>query len=262
MVQTSGSRYAVDVAMPDFTALQWILAGLAGFFVGLAKSGFSGIGLVPVLLFAALFGARDSTGVTLPVLIVGDLLAALTYRQHAQWTYVLRMLPPACVGVALGAWAMRYISDAEFRPLLGWITLGLAVLQYARGRRPAWFGAVPDSVWFAWCMGLLAGTTTMLANAAGPVLVLYALAVGLPKLALVGTIGWFFFLINLFKVPFSIALGLLHGPTVVFTAALAPSVALGLAAGRWLVHRIPQQAFNAVLLGFTVLAALRLIGVF
>jgi uncharacterized membrane protein YfcA len=252
--------YAVRARrMPEFTLLQWMLVVVAGVGVGLAKAGFSGIGLVPVLIFATLFGARDSTGVTLPLLIVGDLLAAFTYRQHAQWTYINRMLPAACLGVAASAWAMGHIDDAAFRPLLGWITLGLAVLQWVRSQRPHWFGSVPHSMGFAWALGLLAGATTMLANAAGPVLVLYALAIGLPKLELVGTIGWFFLLINLFKVPFSVSLGLIHGATILFTLTLAPAVAAGLFSGRWLVHRIPQRTFEILLLTFAVIAALRLI---
>jgi uncharacterized membrane protein YfcA len=245
--------------MPEFTLLQWMLVVMAGFGVGLAKAGFSGIGLVPVLIFAAIVGARDSTGVTLPVLIVGDLIAAFTYRQHAQWKYINRMLPAACVGVAASAWAMRFIDETAFRPLLGWITLGLAVLQWVRSRRPEWFGSVPHSLAFAWALGLLAGSTTMLANAAGPVLVLYALAVGLPRFELVGTIGWFFLLINLFKVPFSVGLGLIHGTTILLAVTLAPVVALGILSGRWLVRRIPQQIFETLLLLFALIAALRLI---
>lgn len=246
--------------MPSLTPAEWTLAALAGFGVGLAKAGFSGIGLVPVLIFASIFGARDSTGVTLPLLIVGDMLAAFTYRQHAQWRYINRMLPAACIGIAASAWAMRHIDDVAYRPVLGWITLSLALLQFIRAQRPEWFGSVPHSIWFAWAMGLLAGATTMLANAAGPVLVLYALAVGLPKLQFVGTIGWFFLVVNLIKVPFSAALGLIHGGTVLFTIALAPAVAVGLLSGKALVQRIPQRVFEILLLAFAVVAALRLIG--
>ena len=66
----------------------------------------------------------------------------------------------------------RRVADAQrersmFRPVTGWIILGLAVLQLARLQRPHWFGGVPHNRWFAWGMGLLAGVTTMLANAAG-----------------------------------------------------------------------------------------------
>jgi hypothetical protein len=72
--------------------------------------------------------------------------------------------------------------------------------------RPDWFGNVPHARWFAWTIGILAGAATMLANAAGPVFAIYLIAVGLPKMEFVGTSAWFFFIINLFKVPFSIAL--------------------------------------------------------
>jgi uncharacterized protein len=248
--------------LPDFSLLEWALAVLAAAGVGLTKSGLTGFGLIPVVMFAALFGARESTGVTLPVLIVGDLLAAVIYRRHADWASIGRMLPPACVGAAIAAWAMGSLGDAQFRPVLGSITLLLAGLQLGRARWPRWFEHVPPSAGFAMVLGLLAGSTTMLTNAAGPVLVVYALAVGLPKLALVGTLSWFFLLINLFKVPFSTALGLLNGSSVLFALVLAPAVAVGMFAGRWVVVRIPQETFNIVLLVGAILASLRLIGVF
>jgi hypothetical protein len=111
-------------------------------------------------------------------------------------------------------------------------------------------------------MGILAGAATMLANAAGPVFAIYLIAVGLPKMEFVGTSAWFFFIINLFKVPFSIALGLIRGQTLMLNLILAPAVLVGVLAGRWLLDRIPQRLFEHMLLGFAVLAALRLIGTF
>lgn len=246
--------------LPSFSAAQWALAIVAGVGIGLAKSGLAGMGLVPVLIFASLVGARDSTGVMLPLLIVGDVLAAVSYREHAQWTTLGRMLPPAAIGIAAGAWMLRDLDAAEFRPVLGWIIIGLALLHFVRARRPEWFGRVPHSLGFAWAVGLLAGMTTMLANAAGPIIVLYALAIGLPKLAFAGTIGWFFLVVNLFKVPFSVGLGLLDAEAVLLTLVLSPAVASGLFAGRWVVQKMPQQVFNYLLLAFSLVAALRLIG--
>jgi hypothetical protein len=102
----------------------------------------------------------------------------------------------------------------------------------------------------------------MLANASGPIIALYALAVGLPKLEFVGTYAWFFLLINAFKVPFSWALGLVHVGTLMLNVVLAPPIALGVIAGRWLTHRVPQHIFNGLLLAFAAIAALRLVGLF
>jgi uncharacterized membrane protein YfcA len=229
--------------------------------MGISKGGLAGLGLLHVTIFAFLFGARDSTGIVLPMLIVGDICAVTALHQHARWDYVRRMLPPSCVGIVVGAWLMRSVNDAAFRPLIGWIILALALLQFVRMQRPAWFAGVPHSRWFAWGMGLLAGITTMLANAAGPIFALYALSVALPKFEIVGTSAWFFFIINSFKVPFSLGLGLIHGQTLLLNLFLSPVIVAGVFGGRWILNRIPQRLFDEFLLAFAAIAALRLIGV-
>jgi hypothetical protein len=166
------------------------------------------------------------------------------------------------VGVVFGALLMGRIDERLFEPLIGWIILILTVLQIVRMLRPEAFAHVPHSPAFAWTMGLAAGITTMLANAAGPIFTLYALAVALPKLALVGTGAWFFFLVNLVKLPFSVALGLIRADTLLVNAVLLPAVFLGNIAGRRLTHLVPQRLFDGMLLTFAAVAALRLIGAF
>ena len=248
--------------MPDLSIAQWLLSILAAFGIGVAKSGFAGVSLLHVLVFAMLFGARDSTGVVLPMLIVGDICAVRAFHQHARWDFIRRMLPPAGCGILAGWALMHRLDDAVFKPLIGWIILGLALLQITRMQRPEWFSNIPHAHWFAWTMGMMAGVTTMLANAAGPVMALYFLAIALPKLEFVGTSAWFFLVINVFKVPFSAQLGLIHSQTLLFNAVLIPAIVLGLISGRWLVTRIPQKLFDALLLIFVGIAALRMIGVF
>ncbi|GDY11043.1 hypothetical protein LBMAG52_45310 [Planctomycetia bacterium] len=102
----------------------------------------------------------------------------------------------------------------------------------------------------------------MLANAAGGIIALYLVAVSMPKLELVGTTAWFFLLLNLFKVPFSAQLGLIGSDTLMLNVALTPMIVLGLLAGRWLIHRIPQRQFDSLVLLLSSAAALRLIGAF
>jgi uncharacterized membrane protein YfcA len=248
--------------MPQLTPTQWLLAVIGAMGIGIAKSGFSGVSLLHVLVFIHLFGARDSTGVVLPMLIVGDILAVITFRQHARWSYIRRLLPPAATGVIIGALLARRLTEAQYKPLIGAIILSLTILQILRLWKPMAFQHLPHRMWFAWTMGLIMGVTTMLANAAGPVAGLYLLAVSLPKFELVGTAAWFFFVINCFKVPFSAALGLIHPDSLRLNACLIPAIAAGLITGRWLVVRIPQRLFDALLLAFAGVAALRLLSRF
>lgn len=246
--------------MPPLTTAQWLLAAAGALGMGISKAGFPGMSLVHVVVFAFIFGARTSTGIILPMLLAADVVAVRAFRQHAQWTYIRRMLPATILGVLAGFALMGRLDETLFAPLIGTIVLGLVVLQVVRMVRPGLFADVPHSRLFAWTMGLLAGVTTMMANAAGPIFVLYALAVGLPKYELVGTGALFFFLVNLAKVPLSTALGLIGPHTLTLNLVLLPAVFTGIALGRWLTQRVSQRLFDGLLLAFAAIAALRLIG--
>jgi uncharacterized membrane protein YfcA len=247
------------ISMVELAKEQWLLLVVAAIGIGITKSGFSGVSLVHVLIFAHVFGARNSTGIVLPMLIAGDTMAMLMYGKHANWNYVRRMMPPALAGVVIGWWLMRNIDEAAYRPLVGGIILILASMQIIRMFRESFLADVPHTAWFAWSMGVLVGITTMLANAAGPVFGLFLLAIGLPKQEFVATAAWFFLLLNLAKIPFSLNLGLIRGDTLIVNGMLLPLIGLGLLIGRSIVHRIPQRAFDLVILAFSAVAAAQML---
>lgn len=236
-----------------------MLALVAALGIGVSKSGLPGISLLHVALFAQLFPGIRSTGVVLPMLIVGDLGAVFLFRRHAQWDHVLRTLPPAVVGVVVGWSCMGRVPAHLFGPMIGGVVLVLAGLQALRDWRPHLWQAVPHTRGFAWAMGFTAGLTTMLANAAGPVMALYLLAVALPKAQFVGTSAWFFLCINLIKVPFSAQLGLITTSSLGFNALLVPVIFVGLLGGRRLVAGLPQRGFDTLVLAFAVVAAVHLL---
>lgn len=245
--------------MPELalTPSQWCFAALAALCIGLAKSGFPGVGVFPILLLAGIMPARQSTGALLPLLICGDLLALLTYRRHAHWQHVWRLLPSAFIGIVLGFLAMPHIEERWFKPLIGWIVLSMVIIQYLRRRT----SLIPDPKHrvVAWGMGVFSGVATMLANAAGPVMAIYLLSMGLPKLAFVGSSASFFLLINCIKVPFSSGLGLINTASLHFDLLLVPLVLVGVLSGRALIKSVPQRLFEALVLIFAAFAALRLI---
>ncbi len=251
------------LSMPlHFSAAEWLLAIVGALSIGISKNGFAGLSMVTVIIMAHLFPPRESTGVVLPLLIFGDVCAILGFKRHAQWAQVRRMLPPTLTGVVLGWLLMRFIPGQKFGPVIGWIVLAMTLLQALRKIRPALFEHLPHSRGFAWSMGGGAGITTMLANAAGPIMALYFLAINLPKYEFIGTSAWFFFFVNTFKIPFSFQLGLIHGGSLLFNLMLAPAVAAGAFLGRSLVAVIPQRLFETLLLIFAGLASLRFIGLF
>src|SRR5436190_24202461 len=104
--------------MPPLSAAQWALAVLGALSMGVSKAGFAGLSLFHVMVFALLFGARGSTGIVLPMLLVGDACAIAASRRQARWDYLRRMLPPACVGIIAGALLLGRLSESAFKPII------------------------------------------------------------------------------------------------------------------------------------------------
>jgi len=245
--------------LPNLTTTQWLIAMLAALCVGLAKSGFNGVGMFTVLLMAEVMPAYQSTGIVLPLLICGDVFAVAAFRKHARWSYIWKTLPPALIGICIGYYLMPKIPKQTFRPVIGWIVLFMVLLQYFRQFRPSTFENIPHTRWFAWLMGTWSGVTTMMANAAGPVMSLYLLSVNLPKYELVGTSAWFFLLMNITKLPFSWNLGLINSASLSFNLALIPLVLAGIFLGRILIRHVPQKLFEQLLLLSAGAVSLRMI---
>lgn len=245
--------------LPHFTNAQWMLAVFGAFCIGFAKAGFPGAGLANVLIMAHLFGAKESTGVVLPMLICGDILSVFAFHQHAQWKTIWRMLPPTLVGIVAGWGLMHWLTKAAYGPVIGWIVLFLAALQAWRRWKPGAFEHVPHSQTFGWGMGGACGFTTMVANGAGPVMTLYFLARRTPKYELVGTMAWFFLIVNVIKVPFSVDLGLIYGSSLLFNLMLVPAIAVGIFTGRRLIKLVSQDLFEILLLVFAFIASARMI---
>ena len=92
--------------------------------------------------------------------------------------------------------------------------------------------------------GIAAGFATVVANAAGPIMNMYLLTRGLSKEQFVATGAWFFFIVNLAKVPVYVWFGLFSVQSLVFDALMAPIVIAGGFAGLWLIRRVPQRVFE------------------
>jgi len=243
----------------EFSPAQWVVLAGCALCLGINKSGLPGLSLLYVAAFAWLFPGQASTGVVLPMLVAGDIGAVLLYRRRAEWAPIRRTLPIALAGVALGWWIMRTWPLADFRRVIGVIVLLLVGVQLSRHWRPAWFAGLPHSPLFARSIGLTAGVITMLANAAGPVMGLFFLVLDLGKERFIGTMAWFFLILNLCKLPFSWERGLIRLDSLALNLVLVPLIVIGLFLGRWFVAKVPQKHFDTLVLSFAALAALKLV---
>ncbi|MFJ9884529.1 sulfite exporter TauE/SafE family protein [Streptomyces sp. NPDC091287] len=265
----------------------WQLAALAAAstLVGFSKTAVSGANTISLAVFAAVLPARESTGVLLPILIVGDLLAVRVYRRHAHWPTLLRLFPAVAVGVVAGTLFLLWADDAAVRTSIGAILLFMTGVTLWRRRiaekeagTEAGTGTEGDTGTEADTgpaegvgaatgtgrtaargYGVLGGFTTMVANAGGPVMSLYLLSAGFRKLGFLGTSAWFFLILNVSKVPFSVGLGLIDARSLLLDACLLLFVLPGAYLGRVCVDRINQKVFDRIVIGATVIGGLQLL---
>jgi hypothetical protein len=190
---------------------------------------------------------------------LADLFAAGYHRRNAKWGYVLRLIPAAFAGIVTGYFALKVVDDELLKPIIGAIVLIMLGINYWRTRTKGKDAPIPTQWWFAAGLGFVAGVTTMMANAAGPIMIIYLLAMRLPKIEFVGTSAWFFFVINWLKVPFSANLNLMTAATVKLNLMMLPFIAIGAVVGIFFLKRIPQKAFNAVVQILAAAAAIKLL---
>lgn len=243
----------------DLDTVGWIVVGLCAVMVGISKTGIPGIGILIVPLMALVLPARKSTGILLGILILADLFAIVYHRRNAKWGHVLRLLPAALAGIVAGYFGLRVVDDQELKPIIGGIALLMLGISYWRTRVKGEEAPIPTQWWFALGLGFMAGVTTMMANAAGPVMIIYLLAMRLPKIEFVGTSAWFFFVVNWLKVPFSANLNLMTVDSVKLNLMLLPCIAVGAFVGIFFLKRIPQKVFNAVVQILAAAAAIKLL---
>ncbi|MFG3248943.1 sulfite exporter TauE/SafE family protein [Streptomyces sp. NPDC048187] len=252
------------ISLSHLTGWEFAALAFAALLVGFSKTAVSGANTVSLAIFAAVLPARASTGILLPVLIAGDVLAVLTYRRHAHWPTLWRLFPAVGVGVVVGTVFLLWADDAVVRTSIGVILLFMAGVTMWRRRQadapeqPQESGSRAGRA-KARSYGVLGGFTTMVANAGGPVMSLYLLSAGFRKLGFLGTSAFFFLIVNVSKLPFSAGLGLINGHSLLLDAVLVVFVVPGAFLGKWAVRRINQRLFERLVIAATIVGGLQLL---
>jgi len=238
----------------ELDILEWVLIMLSGILVGAAKTGLSGAAFIVVPTMVVIFGGKPSTGMLLPMLIMGDVLAVSYYNRHADWRYVFKPIPWAIAGVVIGVFAGNRVSGDIFTTLIAaTIIMGLILMVWQDRRKKQ--VTVPDYWWFSAIIGMIGGFSTMIGNSAGPIMSIYLLTMYLPKNTFIGTKAWFFMIINLAKVPFHIfSWHTIDLRTVALDLAVFPAIALGALIGVRVVRLIPEKGYRILVIATTVIA--------
>ena len=243
----------------DLNALEWLIIVVCGMLIGMSKVGVPGVSMIVVPALAFIFGAKASTGVLLPILMMADLFGVAYYRRHANWNHLIKVIPWAVIGLLLALWVGELVNDEQFKNMIAILVfLSIALMLWQDKRKGT--SLFPDKWWFAAAMGILGGFATMIGNVAGPVFAIYLLAMHLPKNSFIGTSAWFFMIINFTKFPLQLWVwDNITTETLFIDLMTLPAIALGAFIGFKMVKIIPEHTYRGVVIAITVISAFLLL---
>lgn len=238
------------------TDIQWLTISIAALSIGMSKTGVQGIMLMIVPFMAMAFGAKESTGVILPMLCMADIIAVAYYKRIADWKIVAKLLPTAILGFFLAIGVDNMIPAGQFRQLMGWtLLLALIVMLWSEifGKENRWM----HKWWYAAIFGLLGGFTAMIGNAAGPVMSVYLLSMRKEKMEYIGINAWFFLVVNLLKVPLqAFVWDNITWPSFSLNLLMLPVIGIGAWLGIKIVKLFPEKAFRRFVQVVTIISVI------
>ncbi len=245
--------------MPEvWTPLLIGLVGTGVFLYGVSKTAMPVLGVLAGLLLVLALSPTIAAGFAVPVLIVGDFIALALYRQHANWRLIRKLIPGVLLGFVITALMFYYLDTAVLNRLVGIIILISVVIEFSRQRKagsdPSDSPAMTNPVAVI-LFGAVTGVTTMAANAGGAAMSIYLVRMRVPMLVFMGTSTWFFFVLNMSKVPFVLALGLITSDSLIANLCFAPLLGLGAISGYFVFRRMSPVIFVRVALFLSAVAS-------
>jgi uncharacterized protein len=230
-----------------------------GFFIGLVKGGVTGPigGAVILPLLSQTMSVPQAAGITLPLLIVGDIFAMRFYWREWDLRFIKLLLPAAIVGIVIGIGLLVSLPDVWLRRILGVFTL--VVIAYKFTSDSLRTVEYRHQNWHGYLAGFTTGLTSALANVGGPPISAYMLLQRLQPTAFVGTLTLFFFIINLIKLPGFFGAGIIDIPTLISIAWVIPLIPLGVWIGRRAIGWINRVWFERAMMVLLVWASLILL---
>ncbi|WP_036380767.1 sulfite exporter TauE/SafE family protein [Muricauda sp. MAR_2010_75] len=245
-------------SISQISIASWVLAATATFLLGISKAGLKGMSIFNVTLMALAFGSKASTGLFVPLLIVGDIFAVIYYNRHTQWKYIIRFLPWMILGILVGVLVGKDLPEKEFKwGMVTVIFISLGMLYWWDRRKTE---HVPTHWLFAGSMGIMAGICTMIGNLAGAFTNIFFLGMRLPKNEFVGTAAWLFFITNTFKLPFHIFVWkTVTVESLMINLRLLPAILVGLFLGVVIVKKINEKNYKRFILIVTAIGAIAIL---
>ena len=236
----------LEINRPEILILVTILAVIL---VAISKSGFGGalgsLGL-PVMVFV--FPPKLAIAILLPLYLITDFFVAYTWRKFPVIKILKVMVLGGLSGQVLGWLCFGYLDDKYILILIGFLALITSIRYF---KNLIWKNVVVDKKKtilkssflraMGWCG--FSGFSSFVALTGGIPAQIYLLPMNLERQLFVGTMSFYFLIINLAKLPFFFDLGVFSPTSILLSIVVLPILPIGIFIGKFLNKRLSDQMF-------------------
>jgi len=235
----------------------YLTAVAAVTFLGLAKGGFTGVGMIATPLLSLVIPPFQAIAIVLPILLLQDIITLWIYWGDWDKWNIKVLTAGAFVGVAAGWGLAAVVTDAQVRLVIGLIAVSFVLSHWLLPKPKKEAGRPSTLAGLFW--GFVSAFTSTLSHAGGPPFAIYVLPQRMSKMRFVGTSTLFFALVNYMKlVPF-FALGQFSADNIKTSLVLMPVAVVTNFLGVWLVKVTPTEIFYRIAYVLVFLIGLALI---
>ncbi|MCP5514227.1 MAG: sulfite exporter TauE/SafE family protein [Spirochaetales bacterium] len=246
-----------EIVFLNMNLFQLISIAVFALLAGFERAGIRSAVLPVVPFVVKSFGAVNALGYMIPLLIAGDIFSVSYYRKNAEKKELIRLLPFAAAGIIFAMIIGGKISADTFKKTIGTlIILSLIIIfldQKISNKNPAGRNYRKTGPLFS----ISTGFSSMLGGSGGAIISTYFLLTGINKNAFIGTTAWFFFFVNLFKLPlYYFGWKNIHPYSLLADLMLMPLLAAGILTGIFIIKKINEKMFRIFIFIATFLSAL------
>ena len=224
---------------------------LAVILVAISKSGFGGaLGSLGLPVMVLVFPPKLAIAVLLPLYLITDIFVAYTWRKFPVIKILKLMVIGGLFGQILGWLCFEYLDDKYILILIGLLAL-ITSLRYFKNLflkkisntkirfvKSSFFRAI------GWCG--FSGFSSFVALTGGIPAQIYLFPLGLERQLFVGTMSFYFLIINLAKLPFFFNLEIFSHTSILLSMMVLPILPIGIYLGKLLNKKLSDQLFYKI----------------
>ena len=234
----------------------YFTASIGVILFGISKGGFAGpIAILSLPIMSLTMSPVMAAAILLPVLLIMDVIAMYLYWKTWDMKNIKIIIPPALIGIFIGAMTFNYSSDDSIRIIIGTIAILFILLTIIQKNnlliKPS---KTKGTFW-----SLVAGYTSFLIHSGGTPVNFYLLPQKLNKTIYVGTMTLTFLIINIIKLVPYYYLDQFVISNIKASLILSPLAPISIYLGYYLHKKVNEEVFYFFIYLFLAIGGIKLI---